>query len=195
MPKKSKGSRHRIPFRELKSDPITPEYQAEVDRSTAELELRYAKAQKALERAEEKRARIAAQQARADENRVRAEAVAANRAAEEALLTRRIEDMRAAAQRARVERARKELDAKRFDAERQRALRASERKAQVQKARDEKRRLAAARLALGDVESVIEDRRRELREIERLMMPGNHAGSSHRGSGSAIHQAGGRFRP
>lgn len=42
---------HRVPIRELRSDPITPEYQAEVDRSTSKLEREYARAEKRLEAA------------------------------------------------------------------------------------------------------------------------------------------------
>lgn len=42
---------HRVPVRELTSDPITAEYQAEVDRSTAKLEREYARAEKRLDAA------------------------------------------------------------------------------------------------------------------------------------------------
>lgn len=42
---------HRVPVREIGSDPITPEYQAEVDRSTAKLERAHAAALRRLEAA------------------------------------------------------------------------------------------------------------------------------------------------
>lgn len=45
---------HRVPVRELRSDPITPEYQDEVDRATRSLQVRYEAAQRRLNRAEEK---------------------------------------------------------------------------------------------------------------------------------------------
>lgn len=53
MSKKPKKSRHRYPVELMgQSEEITPEYQLEVDRSTAKLEREYAQAQKRLEAAE-----------------------------------------------------------------------------------------------------------------------------------------------
>lgn len=51
---------HRVPVRAVASDPVTPDYQAEVDRCTAQLERRYAQAAKRLEAAERRALRAEA---------------------------------------------------------------------------------------------------------------------------------------
>lgn len=73
MSKKPKCSRHRVPTLTMVSDPVTPEYQAEVDRSMARLERRHVKAQKALEAAEKRAAKaaVAAQNIRDHKAQVR----------------------------------------------------------------------------------------------------------------------------
>ena len=192
--KKPKASRHRIPFREMTSDPVTPEYQAEVDQSMADLERRYAKAEKALQRAEQKRQRIESREREAARARAEAEQVAENRAAEESLLAQRIGEIKEAAKRARVSEARRDLERQRDDFERRRAEFERQRKLQLRRAREEQERQAAASAQLRSITDVINDHHRELREIEKLMMPGNYAGGAHRGTRSIRHQAGGRRR-
>lgn len=65
---------HRIPVGVLaKSDPITPEYQAEVDRDTAKAEARYRRAEQRLERAEHRLARVRGQKATSQHKRQVAE--------------------------------------------------------------------------------------------------------------------------
>lgn len=55
--------KHRIPVDRLRaSDPITPEYQAEVDRDTGKAEARYRRAEQRLRRAEQRLARVREQQ-------------------------------------------------------------------------------------------------------------------------------------
>ena len=58
--KKPKRSRHRIPncALELKCDPISEQYQAEIDASTAKLEMRHRKALMSLEAADRRASRI-----------------------------------------------------------------------------------------------------------------------------------------
>lgn len=73
MSKKPKKSRHKVPVSQLwRSDPITPEYQAEVDRSTERLQREYEKALKAKERAERRRERAEKNKRIAEEQRLSA---------------------------------------------------------------------------------------------------------------------------
>ncbi|MGI5247582.1 hypothetical protein [Dactylosporangium sp. CA-139066] len=55
--------KHNVPARAFRSDPITPEYQAEVDRSTNKLMLDYERAQRRLRSAEERLERAEAKTA------------------------------------------------------------------------------------------------------------------------------------
>lgn len=56
--------KHRVPAAQMvRSDPITPEYQAEVDRTTARAEAAYARALKRLHAAEERLAQVQARRA------------------------------------------------------------------------------------------------------------------------------------
>lgn len=59
MSKKPQKSRHRVPVREMVSDPIDDRYQREVDYSTARLERAWRKAQAALEASRRKAERAA----------------------------------------------------------------------------------------------------------------------------------------
>lgn len=60
MSKKPQASRHRVPaVAYMRSDPVTPEYQAEVDRSTAKLEKQFRDAQKRVEATQRRRDRVA----------------------------------------------------------------------------------------------------------------------------------------
>lgn len=49
---------HHVPARAIRSDPVTPEYQAEVDRSTDKAMAEWRRAQKRLEAAERRLARM-----------------------------------------------------------------------------------------------------------------------------------------
>lgn len=68
--------KHKIPLCAYRSDPITPEYQAEVDRSTNKAMLEYAPAQRRLEAAE-RRLRKAEEASRAAGARKKVKATAA----------------------------------------------------------------------------------------------------------------------
>lgn len=57
----------------LASDPITPEYQAEVDRDTARAEAHYRRAQQRLHRAEERLSKVRSQKATGQHKRQVAE--------------------------------------------------------------------------------------------------------------------------
>lgn len=49
--------RHRVPAAAFKSEPVTPEYQSEVDRSTSKAQVAYEQAQRKLAAAERRRTR------------------------------------------------------------------------------------------------------------------------------------------
>ncbi|MEN6535089.1 MAG: hypothetical protein ABFD89_15600 [Bryobacteraceae bacterium] len=173
MSKKPPRSRHRIPsfVLEQKSDPIDDRYEVEVEASTARLERRYRKLQKALANAEAKASRIAEETARLAAAKADAERIAAHRAEEESKLAQRINEIREAAKRARVDQQRREIERQRGEVARKRAALIELRKREAQQAREREiqiRRKAAESLTLAQT---IEERRRELREIERLMMP------------------------
>lgn len=193
MSKKPKKSRHRVPFREMASDPITEDYQAEVDHSTAELERRYARAEKALERAKQKAERARELELRESERIAEQEEIAARRAEGERLLAHRIEQIKQAAQRSRVRAAQKEFAAQRADTERRRREQVKLRQQAQRLAREADERRRVARQSIAAAEGIVADRERELRELRRLMQPGNHAGSAHRGTRGVIHQTGRRM--
>lgn len=191
MSKKPRQSRHRIPRLELKSDPITPEYQAEVDRSVAKLEARYRKAQKALEVAEARAERARAQAEALARKQAEAEAVAANRLANEQRLGEFIARIKEAAKNARVAEARAALERQQAEAVAKRNAETARRREEAKAARERQALIAKSRAAITSLESEVAERRRELREIELLMMPGHYAGRDHR-KHTAQHTAGGR---
>lgn len=191
MSKKPKQSRHRVPTLTVTSDEITPEYQAEVDASMDRLARRYAKAQKALEEAEAKAERARVQAEALAEKQVEAERVAQHRAEEEARLSEYIERIKLAAKDARVSEAREDLERKRREATERRNAATAQRKAELKAARVRREQIAHSRSTFSRLENEVAERRRELREIERLMMPGNYAGRNHRGTGQPHHNSGG----
>ena len=86
--------KHRVPPLELKSDPITPEYQAEVDACTARLERQHYKALKALEAIDQRAERIRLRLERAAAKRITRQAKRAE-AEEQAKLARMVADREA----------------------------------------------------------------------------------------------------
>jgi len=191
MSKKPKQSRHRVPTLSMTSDPVTAEYQAEVDLSMERLTKRYAKAQRALAAAEQRAERARKQAEDLERRQAEAAAVAENRAAEEARLSEYIERIKDAAKNARVAEARADLERKQKDAIARRNAETARRKADAALARDRREQIRLHRNAFNRFEGIAAEHRREVREIERLMMPGNYAGSSHRGTGQARHNSGG----
>lgn len=73
MSKKARKSRHRVPSSAFTNpEPITPEYQAEIDRSMANLAREYEKARKATEAAGRRKERARRNAERAEEQRLNA---------------------------------------------------------------------------------------------------------------------------
>lgn len=191
MSKKPRQSRHRVPTLALTPVEITPEYQAEVDASMEKLRKRYERAEKALVQVEAKAARAAEHAANLARKQAEVEAIAANRLAEEQRLNEYIDRIKRAARDARVAEARAELERKRDAAIVRRNAETARRKEELKAAREHALLVAQSRLRHESLEELADDRRRELREIERLMMPGNYVGREHRGRGAAKHRSGG----
>jgi len=190
MSKKPKQSRHRVPALSMSSESVDQKYQAEVDASIAHLEKRYAKAHKALEAAEAKAERARLQAERLAEQQAAAERAAQKRLEEEARLGEYIALIKQAAKDARVEEARSELERKHREALARRNAQTVQRKADLKAIRDRREEIAKSRNNYRQLESMAAEHRREVREIELLMMPGNYAGRSHRGRISAQHHSG-----
>lgn len=180
MSKKPRRSRHRVPILEMRSDPITPEYQAEIDQSVARLERRYRKAEAALQaaerRAEHRRRHIETLAIKQAE----AQRIAEHRASEESRLSEYIERIKQAAINSRLASARAEQERKRAEVTAKRDAVTALRKQEAKAAREREQEIARSRSQLELLDAEVGERRRELREIERLMMPGNYAGRSHR---------------
>lgn len=171
MSKKPKQSRHRVPTLTFRSDPITPDYQDEIDRSISKLELRYKKAQKALEAAEARAERARLQAESLTEKQAKAQLVAANRLANERRLSEFIETIKQAAKRARVAESRAHLERQRLQVEARRNEETRRRREEAKQLRERARLISQARSSLSLREAEVDERRRELREIEKLMIP------------------------
>lgn len=190
MSKKPKQSRHRVPPDYVRpADPIDERYQAEIDRSVSRLTKRYEAAERRLkqlevkaERAEENAKNLAAAKAAS-------EAVAANRIENERLLTERIATIKAAAKTARVEAARVRLQKQHDSVVVERNRISQQRKLEAKAARDREEQIRRSRISLAGLQESIEERRRELREIERLMMPSSYGNRDSRAR-SARHETG-----
>jgi hypothetical protein len=184
MSKKPKVSRHRVPALAMTSDLVDADYQSEVDSSIDKLERRYQKAQKALEAAEAKaeRARIHAQQLA--EKQRDAELVAANRLANESQLSEYIDRIKIAAKESRVAEAREQLERKHRDAVARRNAETVKRKTEAKALREREHLIRQSKSTYAALERAVAERRREVREIELLMMPGNYAGRDHRKRGA-----------
>lgn len=181
MSKKPKRSRHRIPTLAIRSDPVTDDYQAEIDASMERLARRHARAQKAAEAAELKAERARQHAENLERKHAEAERIAANKAAEANRSGEYVERIKEAAKNARVGQARAEAEARQQAARRQ--IEAQER---LRREQD----IASARNRYSLLEAEAAQRRQEVREIEALMMPGNYAGRDHRGRGTARHTTG-----
>jgi len=173
-------SRHRVPALDYKCDPISPEYQSEVDRSVSKLEARYRKAQKALQVAESRAERARCQADLLARKQVQADLVAANRLENEQRLGEYINRIKQAAKNARVAYARDALERQRIEATARRDAESSRRREAAREARDRQALIVKSRAKIADLETEAAERLRELNQIERLMMPGNYAGRSHR---------------
>ncbi len=173
MSKHPKRSRHRIPdcALQLRSDPIDERYQTEVDMSVNRLEARYRKAAKALAAAEAKAERVRQQIDRLADQQAEAARIAAHRAQEQARLLEYIENIRVAAQQSRVATTRAELDRKHREAIAKRNAATAQRKAEAKAVRRREQQITLARRQHAQLECLVEDRRRELHEIELLMQP------------------------
>lgn len=190
MSKKPKRSRHRVPtIHVMRSDPVTAEYQREVDASVARLEARYRKAQKGLAAAELRAQRARDEAQRLTEKQAEARRVAEHRLAEEQRLTEYIEQIRAAAQRARVASARAALERQQQAVTAQRNAATEARRQAARAVRDRNEVIARHRTTIATLDADIAERRRELREIERLMMPDHYNNRDSRRR-TAQHQAG-----
>lgn len=192
MSKRPRQSRHRIPDCALtpKSEPIDDHYQAEIDASIEHLERRYRKAQKALEAAEAKAERSRQHAERLAQQQVEADRIAVHRAAEEQRANEYVARIKDAAKNARIASAKAELDRQHQAAIIRRNLATAQRKADAKQRLEREQLIRSARNRVVAMEAEVHERRREFREIERLMMPGNYAGRNHRGTGTARHNSG-----
>ena len=190
MSKKPKHSRHRVPVLTMASDLITEDYQSQIDASMARLESRYHKADKALRFAEVKaeRARIHAENLA--RKQVEAAMINANRLANEQALSENIARIREAAKNARVASARAELECQQREATAKRDALAAQREADAKAVRQRETLIARSRASFRTLDDEVAERRRELREITALMMPGSYAGRIHRGTKGARHTHG-----
>lgn len=191
MSKKPKQSRHRVPTITMTSDEVTDDYQAEVDASMERLRRRYVRAQKALAYSEAKADRARMQAEQLEQRQQEAARIQANRRAEEQRLTEYIERIKTAAKESRVAAAQVELNKKRDEAVARRNAQTAQRKDHAEAMRRREIEIGKARCAMRFHVDETAERRRELREIELLMMPGNYAGRAHRGTG-AVHNSGSR---
>lgn len=182
MSKKPKRSRHRIPdcAFELRSDPIDERYQAEIDASTRRLEQRYRKAEQALAKAEAKAERLRIQIDALAEKQREAARIAAHRAQEQQRVVEYIERIRVAAQQSRMDAARAELERKYRDAVARRNAQTAARKAEAKAARQHDQQLILRRREYDQLLLQVQDRRRELHEIELLMQADGYARDSRR---------------
>ena len=195
MSKKPLQSRHRIPDAalELRADPITDRYQAEVDASVARLERAYRKAQAALEAAERRADKAKSRAEALATKQAEAAAIAEHRAAEESRLSEYIARIKEAAQASRVAAARDEQVRRKQEATDKRNAITALRKQEAKANREREQQLAHTRRELVGLQNIVEERRRELRVIEQLMRPGNYAGGNHRGNGTVRHTHGERI--
>ena len=191
MSKKPKRSRHRVPTLAMASDEVTTEYQSEVDASMERLRKRYEKTQKALTQSEEKAERARLRQRALLEKQLQVALINAHRHAEEARLGEYIETIKEAAKRARVAAAQDDLERKRADAVQRRDALTELRRAEAKSMRQREVEIKKVKVSLDGYTNESQERRRELREIENLMMPGNYAGRNHRGTSQARHNSGG----
>lgn len=182
MSKRPKRSRHRIPDCALqpKSEPITERYQAEIDASTARLEQRYRKAEKALAAAEAKAERVRQHIERLAAQQEQATRVAEHRAAEQQRALEYIDRIKAAAQHSRDTAARAELERRHRDAIARRNTATALRKAEAKAAREREQQIRLRRRDYDTLLLTVEDRRRELAEIERLMQIDGYGRDSRR---------------
>lgn len=172
MSKHPKRSRHRVPpLVGLVSDPIDERYQVEVDVSTARLEQRYRRAEKALRAAEAKAERVRVQIERLAEQQAEATRIAVHRAQEQSRLLEHIEAIKTAARQSRVTGARAELERKQREAVARRDAATRARKAEAKAAREREAQIVLARRQHAVLEVAVTDRRAELREIQMLMQP------------------------
>lgn len=181
MSKKPRRSRHRHPTDYVRpADPIDDRYQAEIDRSISRLTKQYEAAEKHLAALEKRagRARLHAEQL--ESAQARHESIAANRIENERLLSERIATIKEAAKNQRVAAAKAKLQAQHDATVRERARITAERKAQAKAARAREEQIRKSHRAIVDLQGEIEERRRELREIERLMMPATYGGRDSR---------------
>lgn len=193
MSKKPKQSRHRIPGFVLEQamapEPVDDRYQAEVDASMARLQRQFEKAQKAHAAALVKQERLQAQTNALAEKKAAQEQIAARRASEELRLTEYMRRIKEAAKTSRVEQARAQHELNYQEFLERRNQQTAQRQAALKAAREHERELVIARNSLRAATENLAERHRELKEIERLMMPGNYAGRVHRSS-PAQHWAG-----
>lgn len=173
MSKSPKKSRHRIPpvtFASYK-EPLGERYQAEVDASMDKLARQYAKAERALTQIEAKAERARQHQERLESARTRSLEVAANRQRSEQLLSENLTRIKEAAKNARVKEQREKLEAQRADAHRRKLAFEEARRQDQRESRQREIDLKRARAQTLSLADQVEERRRELRAIERLMMP------------------------
>lgn len=192
MSKKPNRSRHRIPTCALavESDPVDERYQAEIDASVDHLQRRLLKAEKALEAAEAKADRSRQHADRLAQQRAEAERIALHREEEERRANVYVARIKDAAKNARVASAQAELERQHRVAVDRRNAETTRRKAAAEERLEREQLIRAHRPKLAALESEVAERRRELREIQQLMMPGNYVGRAHRGRGTAQHHAG-----
>ncbi|MET8648500.1 hypothetical protein [Nocardia aurea] len=175
MSKKPVRSRHRIPSEalQLRTESISDRYQVEVDTATDRLEARYRKLQRALEKAEARATKLAEESERLAALKAEADRIAAHRLDEESKLAQRIADIREAAKRSRVESYRQDMERQRLEVVRARNAITEQRKKAAAANRAREVQIRTRRTEMDSLTKAIEERRRELREIERLMMPGH----------------------
>lgn len=182
MSRRQKRTRHRIPAvaLELKSDPIDERYWAEVEASTSRLERQYRKATKALAAAEAKAERKRLHIERLVEQQREAARIAERRAAEEQRLLEYIQRIKIAAQESRINAARAEIERQRSDAIARQKAQAAARKTAARVVREREQLIIQQRREQDALLLTVENRRRELHEIERLMQAEGYGRDSKR---------------
>lgn len=189
MSKRPKRSRHRIPaiaFAPKDSEHVDERYQAEVDAAMSRLERMYRNAQKALEAAERRAERTRTHADNLARKQVEAARVAEQRAAEESRLSGYLMRIRDAARHTAGESG---TEREYADTVAKRNAVTALRKAEARDDRERDRTLSQLCAESAELVELVEERRRELREIELLMMPASYAGREHRAF-SARHTAG-----
>jgi len=179
MSKKPKQTRHRIPTEalELRSDPITERYQVEVDSSVNRLEKRWHSARKALEHAERKaeHKREKLEELEAAAARTHNYTIAGKNGRENGKENGKGVDTSDSGDIPDPHNSRHDLENRHRDTQAKCPAQTRGAKAQKVSRRQSDREVRETRAAYVTLQAIVGERRRELREIEALMLPDQYA--------------------